>query len=616
MVTNRAARPRLAAAARRAAWLVVLLALPTALGQPTAKLEVQTRQPYLNEAIWVKVHLHETRNSAPPEFPDSRDYTARYIGSESRIQRETDLSGRTVTAKKQAYQFAITFHRVGRLTIPAIPVVADGKTLETRPFQVTVREVPESRPPQQNDPDQADGDGGGETDALLLAEITCDQATLYVGQRATFALSIWIKPAKYKGRDVSQREMRRLLTGRIVPFDVQSEQNRIAHRRSPDGSKSLYYVVEFTAELTLDQPGPLSFADVSLGMDYPTRFAVDRIWSTLRVVDKRAIRVGPTITVPEVQPLPKAGRPANFGGAVGRYALKAFAVPTNVRVGDPIELVIDVRGDPVETIPGPSLSSNPQLNEDFRVPTETLAGTVRGATKRFTQVIRAKRADVTEIPPIEFAYFDSEAGEYAVARSEPIPVLVSVVEQLDAADLDIAALPSQDQSVALEARDGLRGNQTREADLLTATTSVSMTQVALITIIPPAAFICLLGLSALTRSGRDVAVKRRRGALRNAERRIQGALANNLSPAEFHSAIQATLAGYLADRLNEPPARFLGISAIDLLRERGVSDELTRQWSDVAERCERVAYAGVGESDGALANAARHCVSRLERERL
>ena len=71
----------------------------------------------------------------------------------------------------------------------------------------------------------------------------------------------------------------------------------------------------------------------------------------------------------------------------------------------------------------------PQLAEDFRVPPETLAGTARGNQKRFTQTIRAKRADVKEIPAIEFAYFDPQAGQYAVARSEPIPVLVSVVER-------------------------------------------------------------------------------------------------------------------------------------------------------------------------------------------
>lgn len=615
-VNNRSKRPRTAGPGRCAAWLAALLVTPALLGQPTAELEVQTRQPYVNEPIRVKVQVHDAQDVEPPDFPDSPNYTTSYIGPESVLNMRTDGSGRTVTVRREAFQFALTCRKAGPLTIPAIRVVADGQTLKTKPVKLTVRDVPQSPTPRPDDREQSNGAGDTENDALLLAEITCDERAVYVGQSVTFTLSIWIKPAEYNGREVSQGEMRRLLTGRIGPFDLDSERNRRAYRRAPDGSRKLYYVVEFTAEMTPDQPGPLTFDDVTLGMDYPTSFAVDRFWRTLRVAEQRPIRVRPTISVPEVQPLPTASRPAGFGGAVGRYEIKTFAVPSNVRVGDPIELVIDISGDPIEAIPGPDLGANPQLNEDFRVPTETLAGTVRGHTKRFTQVIRAKRPDVTEIPPIEFAYFDSETGEYAVARSEPIPVLVGVVEQLDAADLDIAAQPPPDQGVTLEARDGLRGNKTREAELLATAPTVTITQVALATLVPPVAFLGLLGISALTRSGRDVAIKRRRSALRNAERCIQDALANNRSPGELHSAIQAALAGYLADRLNEPPARFLGPAGVALLRERGISAELTQQWSDVTQRCEQAAYAAGGQSDADLADAARQCLSRLEQERL
>ena len=99
----------------------------------------------------------------------------------------------------------------------------------------------------------------------------------------------------------------------------------------------------------------------------------------------------PVITVPDALPLPTEGRPESFTGAVGKYDISALAVPTNVRVGDPIELVIDIRGDLIETLPAPDLTAIPRLTEDFRVPAETLAGTVSGDRKRFTQRIRAKR---------------------------------------------------------------------------------------------------------------------------------------------------------------------------------------------------------------------------------
>ena len=39
------------------------------------------------------------------------------------------------------------------------------------------------------------------------------------------------------------------------------------------------------------------------------------------------------------------GRPQSFSGAVGQYRLNVIALPTQVRVGDPIELTIDIYGD-------------------------------------------------------------------------------------------------------------------------------------------------------------------------------------------------------------------------------------------------------------------------------
>lgn len=603
-------------AAHSALWLGVVWAATTALAQPTVQLQVNTTRPYVAEAVRLGIRVEGHDECETPTFPELAKCTVQYSGRTSGTSIAQVGGGAPQVSRHDTFNFVLTPEQAGPLVIPAIPVVVDGKTLKTKPAKLMVREVPESPQPRpgQRDADQTTDTGDEE---LLLAEITCAQSTLYVGQRARFTLSVWIKPAEHEGRPLSQDDMRQFLTGRVEPFDLESERKRQVYREMADGSKELYYLVEFTGEITPDQPGPPSFDDVSLGMDYPTRFVRVGLWGRLRVTADRPLRVRPIVVAPEVQPLPTEGRPAYFSGAVGRYQISTFAVPTNVRVGDPIKLVIDISGEAIENIRGPDLAAFPQLNEVFRVPSEALAGTVRDNTKRFTQTIRAKRADVKEIPPIEFAYFDPETGEYAVTRSEPIPVLVSVVEQLDAADLsDMTAPPPQPTGTTLEARDGLRGNQTREADLLASAPSITMTRVVLATIIPPAAFVCVLGIATLTRSGRNVATRRRRSALRNAERRLHGTLANPLSPGEFHSEIQAALAGYLADRVNQPPARFLGPAAVEFLEQRAVDDELVRAWTQVQQRCEQATYAGNRDNDTSLADAARECLRRLDRERL
>ena len=45
-----------------------------------------------------------------------------------------------------------------------------------------------------------------------------------------------------------------------------------------------------------------------------------------------------------VKPLPSAGRPAGFNGAVGRYTMQAKASPLEVTVGDPVTVNIQLSG--------------------------------------------------------------------------------------------------------------------------------------------------------------------------------------------------------------------------------------------------------------------------------
>jgi hypothetical protein len=588
--------------------------VPALLGQPTVTLEVEPAQPFANEAALIKVQVGNYQEQCErPTFPELPDCTIEYTGQSS-SSGITMLGGGPPQVRRQiTFSYTLISRKAGHLTIPAISVVVDGQTLTTKPHRLRVRELPKS--PSPGDQESGSPDTGG-TD-LLLAEITCAQSKLFVGQRAQFTLTIWVKAARYRGSPLRRSNMWRFLTGRLGAFEQAQVRAGSARRQLADGSTGLYYVYELPIEFVVKQPGPPSFSDVAVGLNYPTRFSSD-IFGDLRVIDQRTVpRMRPAINVPDVQPLPTEGRPPSFSGAVGQFEISTFATPTNVRVGDPIKLVIDITGELIEALPGPDLTAIPELVDNFRVPTEELAGSVSGNRKRFTQTIRAKHAEVKYIPPIEFAYFDPQSEQYVVTRSEPIPVLVSAVEQLDAADLTaITPETTHEPSNAIETRDGLRGNRPHEGELLATVRPVTLTQTALTTLLPPVGFGFIWGLMRLNRARQDQRGRRRRSALRNAERRIHAAATRDLPPGEFHSAIQAALAGYLADRLNEPPGRFLGPAAVTYLEQRGINRELVARCAELLQRCEQAAYAGNADGDTSLAALARQCVRQLERERL
>lgn len=577
--------------------MMLALATPPLWAQPSVELQVEQHQVYVNEPFVVEVRIQNFEVSELPTFPTIDDCAVRQLPAGADGFQVLVINGRMRRTRTRTYQYELTPAKPGELVIPAVSVNVDGKTLETKPERLTVYR--------------------SDADELLWAEITCDRTRLYVGQQARFTLTVGVKPAEAGSYTLPEREMRGRFEGsNFGPFPAQVNIGQ-TQRTLPDGSRQLYYTYEMPTDYVADRPGPLTFDDVVIGIDYPTRFQRD-VFHDLRIVGSRRLRVQPKVAPIDVLPLPVEGRPADFNGAVGRYRISVSAEPISVRVGDPIELTIDIGGDgPLETLAPPDLTTQTRLTESFRVPAETLAGEVVGARKRFKQIIRAKHADVTEIPPIEYPYFDPERERYATAASEPIPLTVTAAELLDVADLtEITTPPPERPAAGLEPLRGLRGNETSQAALLAGVQPIGMTHVVVAAGAPAAAFFALWAGGALVQARRRNPVRRRRqAALRNARQRLSQT--RTLPPRDLAREVTAALTGYLADRVNEPAARFAGRAAIEFLQMRGVKPDLRERWSKVIERCELASYGGATESDAeSIAEQARTCLTLLEKERL
>ena len=152
-----------------------------------------------------------------------------------------------------------------------------------------------------------------------------------------------------------------------------------------------------------------------------------------------------------VRPLPMAGRPPTFVNAIGGgFALDVQASRTVVSVGEPVELTVRLRGDgPLTGLSLPPLDGPGGLpGTHFSVPEGSVAGEVDTETnsKRFVFTVRVKSAEVREIPPIAFSYFDPSAGEYRTVTSEPIALSVRAGELVGVADV-VAAPAATRQSV-------------------------------------------------------------------------------------------------------------------------------------------------------------------------
>lgn len=142
---------------------------------------------------------------------------------------------------------------------------------------------------------------------------------------------------------------------------------------------------------------------------------------------EEAVKLTSTRQEMRVLPLPKAGRPENFSGAVGRFKLWASASLKNCMVGDPITLKMTVKGDG-----NFDRVSSPFLTSTDRWKTYTPTSSFKPADssgykgkKRFEQALIPLDASIKEVPPLVFSYFDTRKETYVTLRTKPIKVKIT-----------------------------------------------------------------------------------------------------------------------------------------------------------------------------------------------
>lgn len=551
-------------------------------------LQLESASTFVGEPVVAELSVSNFTNLTSPSFPPLDGCDVRG-GMASDSQFTSIINGRRTQRITRTFRFELTPTRPGLIEIPAIEVQVDGQTLKTAPARLHVKP--------------------SDAEEYLWAEITSPTDQLYVGQHVTLKLTAYVKPVSFRGDPLDPADMKSCFEQVSLPvFGLwPSDSMRVGQVRIATGE--IYYAYELSADYFAERPGQLTFDNIQVGMVYPVE--LERDFFSLRIRRARRLRVTPKVDPIEVLPLPAESRPAGFTGAVGRFGIEVKARPLRVRVGDPIELIIEVSSDgPLNSAPPPNLRANEALLRDFRVPEEQLAGAVVGDHKRFTQVIRATNANVRQIPKLEYVYFDPERGRYATAVSDPIPIEVRASETVDARSIGNVE-PSGEQAKAPGpvAIDGLLPNVDRIEDILNSRAAVTPAVALSVVTAPPVAYVAgWLAVGWVRRRAANPARLRRERAARSALTRL--AAAREGSPAKQAAEVSAALAQYLADVLNLPPAHFVGSSAEEL-EKAGMPTPLTEQYSRLRQRCEAAAYGG-GNAEGDLLQDAEHWIRRAE----
>ena len=331
------------------------------------------------------------------------------------------------------YRWRVTAPNAGRYTVPPHRMEQDGVEARVAETGFEVSDVPETED--------------------MIVRLHLPDRAVWVGE--TFDATVeWLL-----ARDVDSYEFAVPLFdqdgvqveaapsgGESVLFMAGAQQIRLPLRRDEvrEGGRA-YTRFLFPARITLPSVGTLDLAPVRVVARLQSGTTRDAFgFRRPRYALFKAQGERQRLTV---RPLPQVGRPPSFVNAIGEgFAIDVRASRTVVSVGEPIELVVSLRGAPPLT----GLSLPPLEGPDalpaaqFSVPEGSLAGTVdeETGTKRFPVTVRIKSAEVREIPTLEFSYFEPRAGEYRTVRSEPIAVSVGAGQLVGAADVVAAPVPA------------------------------------------------------------------------------------------------------------------------------------------------------------------------------
>ncbi len=571
-------------------WPLVLLAwcaLARGEGEVVVTAEVSASRVYVGEAFVLQVKVEGVSSAEMPVLPTVPGLEGRYKGGQDVSQRSTMIvNGRRIDNAFTAYimQFEMVASRAGPITVPPFDVRVGGRLFQTN--AVSVQAVP----PQED------------KDVRLRVEV--NNPSPYVGEpvrlklilglaRGAAGAAFAVPGVEAKFDTVDESNILQQFQNQPM-FEVLGAQVPAAQGSSVfDGVEMTTYTAERV--LVPREAGRFPIGPATASVDIIERKAMS-IFD--RDQTRRAVVPSNPLTL-DVKPLPTEGKPANFNGLIGRYRIGVRASPTEVNVGDPITLTIRVEGPLAANVASPALDRQENLIQGFRLATEAAPGSMDGRGKIFSRVLRALRADVTEVPPIELPFFDTKTGRYEVAKSEPIAITVRPTRVVTAADAEgKVGEESAPSGIAVEERaGGIRFNyEGRELlvdqsfDLMVAMTSpAALAAVAA----PPVMYAAIAGVAFVRRraSANGPAMRRRR-ALADARAALSQATGDTSAVALL---VSGAIRRYVGAKFDQAGDGLTSRECVDLVRDRASADADVLQ--ELLRRCDGALYGGLPLSE-------------------
>jgi len=314
--------------------------------------------------------------------------------------------------------FSVTPQRTGEFVIPAIAADVNGQTLTSQPLQLRVVQPSAASASQI--------DSGSQ---IAFMKLALPEEKVYAGEVVTANLEIYLRDdvRNFGNFQFTATPADGFTVGKLREGQTQ---------RAQIGSR-VYTVMPVSIALTATRTGTLSLgplaANLTLLISAPNQpndpffqqFGVRNPFGNSGEEQRQISLATETVNVDSL-PLPTEKVLPNFNGAIGEYTMTVTAGPTNVAVGDPITVRIQIsgRGD----LGSLTLPDQPAWHDFTIYPPTSKVVTIdplglQGA-KTFEEIVAPQNTDVHELPPFSFSYFDPDTGNYRTLTEPSVTLAV------------------------------------------------------------------------------------------------------------------------------------------------------------------------------------------------
>lgn len=325
------------------------------------------------------------------------------------------------------------------------------------------------------------------------------------------------------------------------------------------------------------------------------RFFQDEYQTIRKRVTTPAVKV-------KVNPLP-AGQPASFGGGVGNFGISARLTTDNLKTHDAASLIITVSGRG-----NVALLEEPKVNfpPDFEVydtktteNTDKSNGGTSGSKSFEYPFIPRSHGDFT-IDPVEYSYYDVNAGKYVTLKTEPLHIKVAKGKGGDSAPVTTVNSGVERKDVKSLA-DDIRFIFTGKPNL-SGSGSFFVGSVffwVLLALMIVSAAVVYLAFRKVAAMRADVAGTKNRRATKMAQKRLKlaGEYLDKSLYTAFYEELHKALIGFVSDKLNMDMSEISKDNIVSALTEGGVSEEQTKAFTDLLDACEFARYSPDGGNE-------------------